>query len=98
MQIRWKQFKMVLLWFLIDRKDQGLVLLLSILNNIEMSSLKTLSHAGFMNASAENECVNKYAEQLHIKMANKRLPASSLSGGNQQKVVIAKCLATNRKF
>ena len=77
-----------------DRKDQGLVLLLSILNNIEMSSLKTLSHAGFMNASAENECVNKYAEQLHIKMANKRLPASSLSGGNQQKVVIAKCLAT----
>ena len=77
-----------------DRKDQGLVLLLSILNNIEMSSLKTLSHAGFMNASAENACVDKYAEQLHIKMANKRLPASSLSGGNQQKVVIAKCLAT----
>lgn len=78
-----------------DRKDQGLVLLLSIMNNIEMSSLKNLSKFGFMVAAEENKCVDEHVKKLHIKMAGRRLPASSLSGGNQQKVVIAKCLAAD---
>lgn len=78
-----------------DRKDQGLVLILSILQNIEMSSLKRLSKLGFMNKGQEKECADEYIKVLQIKTSSKGQSAGSLSGGNQQKVVIAKCLATN---
>ena len=77
-----------------DRKDQGLVLILSILQNIEMSSLKKLSSGGFMNVKAEKECADKYMDMLRIKAEGYNQTASALSGGNQQKVVLAKCLAT----
>ena len=77
-----------------DRKDQGLVLILSILQNIEMSSLKKLSSGGFMNKGEELKCADEYMNVLHIKAAGYNQPAGALSGGNQQKVVLAKCLAT----
>lgn len=77
-----------------DRKDQGLVLIRTLLHNIEMSSLGELSHAGFMNAKKEEEYAEKYMKQLHIKASSYTQNAGDLSGGNQQKVVIAKCLAT----
>lgn len=77
-----------------DRKDQGLVLILSILQNIEMSSLKKLSNGGFMNVKAEKECADEYMDMLRIKAAGYNQAAGALSGGNQQKVVLAKCLAT----
>lgn len=77
-----------------DRKDQGLVLILSLLNNIEMSSLKKLSRFGFMDGQMENQWADEYMAKLKIKAAGKNQPAGALSGGNQQKVVIAKCLAT----
>ena len=77
-----------------DRKDQGLVLILSILQNIEMSSLKKISSGGFMNKGEELKCADEYMNALHIKAAGYNQPAGALSGGNQQKVVLAKCLAT----
>ena len=77
-----------------DRKDQGLVLLLSILKNIEMSSLPELSLRGFMNSQKEKECAAEYMKRLQVKAADVDQAAGDLSGGNQQKVVIAKCLAT----
>lgn len=77
-----------------DRKDQGLVLMLSILNNIEMGSLKRLSKWGFMRRRLEKECATEYMKKLHVKAAGYQYTAGSLSGGNQQKVVISKCLAT----
>lgn len=77
-----------------DRKDQGLVLLLSILKNIEMSSLPELSLGGFMNSQKEKECAAEYMKRLQVKAADVDQAAGDLSGGNQQKVVIAKCLAT----
>lgn len=77
-----------------DRKEQGLVLLLSLLKNIEMSSLKELSVSGFMKGKEEKECAAKYMDKLHIKASGYDQIAGDLSGGNQQKVVIAKCLAT----
>ena len=80
-----------------DRKDQGLVLMLSILNNIEMSSLDKLSNYGFMNRKLERSYAKEYIDKLRIKTAGYQYPASSLSGGNQQKVIIAKCLANNQK-
>jgi len=77
-----------------DRKDQGLVLILSILFNIEMSSLEKLSVSGFMRNQEEKNVAAEYMKKLRIKAPGYELSAGSLSGGNQQKVVIAKCLAT----
>lgn len=77
-----------------DRKDQGLVLILSILQNIEMSSLRLLSRFGLMNSAKEKHCAHEYIKKLNIKTSGYNQHAGNLSGGNQQKVVIAKCLAT----
>ena len=77
-----------------DRKDEGLVLLLTLSKNIEMSSLKELSTLGFMNSKKEKVLSKEYMDKLHIKATNSSQNAGDLSGGNQQKVVIAKCLAT----
>ena len=60
-----------------------------------MSSLKTVSRAGFLNAKKEKECADKYMKQLNVKAPSYNVNAGDLSGGNQQKVVIAKGLATN---
>lgn len=78
-----------------DRKDQGLVLIRTLLHNIEMSALGSVSHFGFLNARKETECAGKYMKQLHVKASSYNQNAGDLSGGNQQKVVIAKGLATN---
>lgn len=77
-----------------DRKDQGLVLLLSILKNIEMSSLDKLNTAGFMELKKEKDLANEYMSKLRIKAFSSSQYVGDLSGGNQQKVVIAKCMAT----
>ena len=77
-----------------DRKDQGLVLILSILKNIEMSSLKKLSKLGFMLSNKEKSTSDLYIDKLKIKTYGYDQDAQDLSGGNQQKVVIAKCLLT----
>lgn len=77
-----------------DRKDQGLVLILSILQNIEMSSLGKLSRLGLMDGAKEKQYADEYIRKLNIKTSGYNQSAGNLSGGNQQKVVIAKCLAT----
>lgn len=77
-----------------DRKDQGLVLILSILQNIEMSSLGKLSRLGLMDGAKEKQYADEYIRKLNIKTSGYSQSAGNLSGGNQQKVVIAKCLAT----
>ncbi len=77
-----------------DRKDQGLVLIRTLLHNIEMSSLKSVSRFGFLNRDKEKECAVRYMKQLHVKAFGYNQNAGDLSGGNQQKIVIAKGLAT----
>lgn len=77
-----------------DRKDQGLVLILSILKNIEMSSLNKLNKFGFMLESKERGNSKDYINMLKIKTYGYDQEVQDLSGGNQQKVVIAKCLLT----
>lgn len=77
-----------------DRKDQGLVLILSILKNIEMSSLNKLNKFGFMLESKERDNSKDYINMLKIKTYGYDQEVLDLSGGNQQKVVIAKCLLT----
>jgi ribose transport system ATP-binding protein len=74
-----------------SRKEQGLVLDFPIRVNATMSKLAPLVNAfGFVRRSAETETVERLASRLRIKAGSLNDPASSLSGGNQQKVVLAK--------
>ncbi|MFA6849021.1 MAG: sugar ABC transporter ATP-binding protein [Selenomonadaceae bacterium] len=78
-----------------DRQRDGLVQTMDIGKNISLSSLKNYAKSIFLNEKKEEESVDKEIKDIHIKVANKRLPILSLSGGNQQKVVIGKGLLTH---
>lgn len=77
-----------------DRQREGLVQTLDIAKNISLASLKKYVKQGFVNTKLENEDVNRQIKDIHIKVADKTLPILSLSGGNQQKCVIAKGILT----
>ncbi len=77
-----------------DRKSEGLILSMSIADNLAMASLDRLSHGPFVDAGRVRATVERAIEQLRIKIGDAGDPVSTLSGGNQQKVVIAKWLAT----
>lgn len=77
-----------------DRKQQGLFLDLNVENNVSMVNIKELAFKGFLRKGKESELVHKYVRQLQIALASEKMLAKNLSGGNQQKVVLAKWLAT----
>ncbi|WP_444641769.1 sugar ABC transporter ATP-binding protein [Caproiciproducens sp. R1] len=81
-----------------DRKDQGLILTQSILQNVILSILSGLSKFGIQNREEERKVTDKYIKELRIKTPNSSLKVNMLSGGNQQKVVLGKCLASNPKI
>lgn len=76
-----------------DRKYQGCFLEKPLYWNISISNIDTLSHGGFVDTKAEMEQAEEYKGKMHIKAPNMKQLALSLSGGNQQKVVIAKAMA-----
>jgi len=78
-----------------DRQMQGLIQTLDICKNASIASLKDYRTGVFLNESKESRAVDEEIADLHIKVADKHLPILSLSGGNQQKVVIAKGLLTH---
>lgn len=80
-----------------DRKSQGLVLQLPLMDNINLASLDHLSNFGIVNRKREEELSSKYMSELNIKATDIRQTTKNLSGGNQQKVVLAKwlCSKTN---
>ncbi len=80
-----------------SRKDQGLHLGLSITENIELCSLGAMSSGPWLRRGRGRQLVGRYLADLRIKAASAALPVSALSGGNQQKVVLAKVLATRPK-
>jgi D-xylose transport system ATP-binding protein len=80
-----------------DRKGQGLVLIQSILKNISLPNLDRFSQFFRINGDAELAASNQQAKALAIKAPNLQIPVDQLSGGNQQKVVIAKWLMGNPK-
>ena len=80
-----------------DRGNQGLVLILSVLQNIMLPSLDTLSRAGWVDKKASIETAQRYVAQLSIRTPYLSQKAMFLSGGNQQKVVLAKWLAAHPK-
>jgi putative multiple sugar transport system ATP-binding protein len=75
-----------------DRKSLGLVLMEDIKTNIANSSYAKLSHWGIVNKAAEAHAAAEYAEALKIKTPSIYQKAQNLSGGNQQKVLIARAL------
>ncbi|MDQ0204990.1 sugar ABC transporter ATP-binding protein [Pectinatus haikarae] len=81
-----------------DRQSEGLVQTMNIAKNISLSSLKNYARAIFLNRKKEAESVEREIRDIHIKVADKTLPILSLSGGNQQKVVIGKGLLTKPKI
>lgn len=78
-----------------DRQRQGAVLAMSIADNITLPQISTLSTKGFLNPKREHAVAQQYAQKLEVKAAGIGYDVQTLSGGNQQKVVLAKWLAAN---
>jgi rhamnose transport system ATP-binding protein len=80
-----------------DRQNQGAALKRSILDNISLPNLSRLSTAGFFSRRRERSVAETLTRRLDVRMSYLDQPLENLSGGNQQKVVIAKWLATAPK-
>mgnify|MGYP004469839785 FL=1 len=78
-----------------DRKGEGLVLPMSIAHNITLPSMKELSRKIFVKQKEEKDKVGKEIEDLKVKTTSPNLAVKNLSGGNQQKVVLAKWMLKN---
>jgi rhamnose transport system ATP-binding protein len=76
-----------------DRRQQGLVMEMSVQQNVALASLHRLGRAWLIRAAAEHALASDWAARLKIKYGRLTDPVSMLSGGNQQKVVLAKWLA-----
>ena len=77
-----------------DRKKQGLVLGNSVAFNLTLSSLRFYMNGIAISEKKRGEVIDHYSQRLRIKAASPEIEAGSLSGGNQQKVVLGKWLAT----
>jgi ribose transport system ATP-binding protein len=75
-----------------DRKTEGLMLPMSVRDNLSFAALPTLSRWGIVDKTAERHAVERIVRLLAVRTEGTDLPAGSLSGGNQQKVVIGKWL------
>lgn len=78
-----------------DRRHEGLILPMAIATNMTLASTNTITKAGILQKRQEAEIALKYGSELAIKYGNLNDAVSTLSGGNQQKVVLAKWLACN---
>jgi ribose transport system ATP-binding protein len=78
-----------------DRKGQGLVLEASVRENFGLPNLGSFSRWGFIRQRQERAALERYVSQLQIKIPSQEQRARNLSGGNQQKVVLAKWLERN---
>jgi len=77
-----------------DRKQQGLVLEMSVAASVSLASIAQVERLGFLSSRLERALTAEYMIRLRIKAASQAQSVKNLSGGNQQKVVIAKWLAT----
>ncbi|MEU3856522.1 sugar ABC transporter ATP-binding protein [Streptomyces sp. NPDC028722] len=80
-----------------DRKSEGIVPGLSVRENIALAALPRLSRLGLVSESRVDSIVDTFIERLRIKASSPHQKAGELSGGNQQKVLLARWLAMNPK-
>lgn len=80
-----------------DRQREGLISPLSIRSNVSLAILRVLGRWGGIPFRRERQIVDEQLNNLHVKYASSQQPASNLSGGNQQKLVLGKWLATHPK-
>jgi ABC-type sugar transport system ATPase subunit/ribose/xylose/arabinose/galactoside ABC-type transport system permease subunit len=78
-----------------DRQQEGIFSQLSIRENLSLATLRNLSKGGWIDARAERALAESIRSRLGIKTKSLEAPASTLSGGNQQKVVLGKWVAAN---
>jgi ribose transport system ATP-binding protein len=75
-----------------NRKEEGLLLNLSVADNVSLPDYRPLGRCGWISGAAERRRVNGWIETLKVKTRGPDAPAGSLSGGNQQKVALARLL------
>ncbi len=81
-----------------DRKKEGIIPNMSIKENMTLACFDKISTCGFVSAKKQNQLVDEYVKALRIKIADPNDPITSLSGGNQQKVLLARWLCANPEF
>jgi ribose transport system ATP-binding protein len=79
----------------VDRRTEGLVMPLSIRENLSLPTLRKRTCGGVINLHKENEDTQRMVDEFTIKAPHKNVPVQSLSGGNQQKVVMGKFMLAN---
>lgn len=75
-----------------DRKKTGLVLCMSVMENLNMLNIGYASNKGYLDWKGLRSTATKYKKSLNIRVSNMNLPVQTLSGGNQQKVALGKWL------
>lgn len=78
-----------------DRKRLGLILTMNARENISLPTLDQVAPAGFVSAAREREVAQRYFDLLNVRAPSTEAPSVGLSGGNQQKLVLAKWLAAH---
>lgn len=78
-----------------NRKEEGLIQIMSIEDNLCLASLNEISTAGVLTSSHQSPVSSRWIEKLHIKVPGPQYEVKSLSGGNQQKVLVGNWLNTN---
>ena len=81
-----------------DRKNQSIALPLSVRTNINLANYPAISPFGVVNQTAEREAARTYIDRLAIKTPSDTVAIRNLSGGNQQKAVLGKNLASNSRI
>jgi len=81
-----------------DRRRHGVILELPIAANATLAILGRLTKAGFLDFDRERRIASSYVEKLSVKTPSIDVPAGNLSGGNQQKVALARWLATEPRL
>ena len=81
-----------------ERLSEGLILKMSVRGNISISNLRKIARFGVVNARNERSIAERFVGALNIKVSGVDQRASTLSGGNQQKVVISKCLNADSRI